>query len=180
MPCFDQSVARHVGLVLSKILTPLWISSMMVVFDCSNACWSFSSQRNKLLGLRSSRKGSIVSALLNAYDTWLTKPNQDRMSVRLCGVGKSAIALMYLLHGRTVSLVISKPANSTSSWAKRNFSGLRVTLCLPQVSSQFAARKKLSSIVSDQSRVSSTHLVLLGMEDVISSYLLVYPSPEAM
>ena len=51
------------------------------------------------------------------------KPNQDRMSVRLCGVGKSAIALMYLLHGRTVSLVISKPANSTSSWAKRNFSG---------------------------------------------------------
>ena len=56
---------------------------MMVVFDCSNACWSFSFQRKKLLGLRSSRKGSIVSAMLNAYDTWLTKPNHDRMS----GVG---------------------------------------------------------------------------------------------
>ena len=26
--------------------------------------------------------------MLNAYDTWLTKPNQDLMSVRLCGVGE--------------------------------------------------------------------------------------------
>ena len=121
-----------------------------------------------------------MSAMLNVYDTWFTKPNQDLMSVRLCGVGKSAMALMYLLRGRTVLLVISKPANSTSSWAKRNFSRLRVIPCLPQVSSQFAAWKKLSSIVSDHNRVSSTYLVLLGMEEVISSYLLVYPSPEAM
>ena len=87
------------------------------------------------------------------------------MSVRPSGVGKSAIALMYLLHGRTVSLVILKPENSTSSWAKRNFSGLRVIPCVLHLSSQFAAWKKLSSIVSDQSRVSSTHLVLFGMVD---------------
>ena len=98
MPCFDQSVARHVGLVLSKILTPLWISSMMVSFDCLNACCSVSSQWNLLLGLSSSRKGSIVSAMLNAYDTWFTKPNQDLTSVRLCGVGKSEMATMAWLH----------------------------------------------------------------------------------
>ena len=115
MPCFDQSVARHVGLVLSKILTPLWISSMMVSFDCSNACCIVSSQWNLLLGLISSRKGSIASVMLNAYDTWFTKPNQDLTSVRLRGVGKLEMAMMYFLHGRTVSLVILKPAISTSS-----------------------------------------------------------------
>ena len=112
-----------------------------------------------LLGLSSSLKGSIVWAMLNAYDTWFTKPNQDLTSVWLCGVGQSAMALMYLLHGRTVSSVISNPANSTSSWAKQNFSGLRVIPCLPQVSSQCEAWKKLSSIVSDHNRASSTHLV---------------------
>ena len=83
---------------------------------------------------------------------------------------------MYFLHGRTVS----KPANSTSSLANLNFSGLRVIPCLPQVSNQLDAWKKLSSIVSDHRRVSSMHLVLFGMDEVISSYLLVYPSPEAM
>ena len=88
--------------------------------------------------------------------------------------------MMYFLHGCTVSLVISKPANSTSSLANLNFSGLRVIPCLPQVSSQLDGWKKLSSIVSDHRRVSSTHLVLFGMDEVISSYLLVYPSPEAM
>ncbi len=51
MPFFDQSVARHVGFVLSKILTPLWISSIMVNFDLSKACCRSSSQWNLLLGL---------------------------------------------------------------------------------------------------------------------------------
>ena len=63
-----------------------------------------------------------MSAMLNAYDTWFTKPNQDITSVRLSGVGKSAMALMYFLHGRTMSLVISKPANSNSSLANLNLS----------------------------------------------------------
>ena len=120
---------------------------MMVSLDFSNACCSVSSQWNLLLGLSSSRKGSIVSAILNAYDTWFTKPNQDLTSVRLCGVGKLEMALMYFLHGHTVSLVISKPANSTSSLANLNFSGLRVIPCLPQMSNQLAAWKKLSSMV---------------------------------
>ena len=130
---------------------------MMVSFDFSNACCSVSSQWNMLLGLSSCRKGSIMSAMLNAYDTWFTKPNHDLTSVRFCGVGKSAMALMYFLHGRTVSLVILKPANSTSSLANLNLSGFRVIPCPPQVSNQLDAWKKLSSIVSDHRRVSSMH-----------------------
>ena len=128
---------------------------MMVSFNFCNACCSMSSQWNMLLGLSSSRKGSIVSAMLNAYDTWFTKLNQGLTSVRLCGVGKSAMTLMYFLHGRTVSSVISKPANSTLSLANLNFSGFRVIPCLSQVSNQLDAWKKLSSIVSDHRRVSS-------------------------
>ena len=111
---------------------------------------------NFLLGLSSSRKGSIVSAMLR---TWFTKPNQDFTSVRLCGVGKSEMALMYFLHGRTVSLVISKPANSTSSLANLNFSGLRVIPCLPQES---GIQPVLSSIVSDHRRVLSSAFVRDG------------------
>ena len=176
MPCFDQSVARHVGLVLSKIFTPLWISSMMVSFDFSNACCSVSSQWNFLLGLSSSWKGNITSVMLNAYKTWFTKPNQDLTSVMFCGVGNSKMALMCFLHGLTESLVISKPANSTS-FANLNFCGLRVIL---QICNQLAAWKTLSSIVSDHRRVSSTHLVLFGVDEMISSYLLVYLLPEAM
>ena len=65
MPFFDQSVAKHVGFVLSKILTPLWISSIMVNFDLSKACCRSSSL------LSSSRKGSIVSV---TYDDQ-TKPS---------------------------------------------------------------------------------------------------------
>ena len=70
----------------------------------------------------------------------------------------------------------------------RNFLFLSVCLpdlvipCLLQISSQFAACKKLSLIVSDHNRVLSTHLVLLGVEDVISlyMYLPVYSLPQAM
>jgi len=43
-------MARHVGLVLSKILAPLWISLKIVSFHCENACWSLSSQWNVLPG----------------------------------------------------------------------------------------------------------------------------------
>ncbi len=42
-------MARHVGLDLSKILTPLWISSMMVNFDFSKACCRSLFQWNLLL-----------------------------------------------------------------------------------------------------------------------------------
>ena len=170
MPVFDQSVARYVRFILSKILT---ISSMIVSFGFSNTACSCGFQWNLLCAFRSSRKGNIVLAILSAYDTWLTRPNQDLMSLKLCGVGKSYMALRYFLYGLTESFVISKPANSTSSSTKRKFSGLRVIPCLPQLSSQFAAWKKLSLIVSDHRRVLSIHLVLFGMEEPISSQRLV-------
>ncbi len=79
-----------------------------------------------------------------------------------------------------MSFVISNPANPTSSCANRNLSGLRVIPCLPQTSSQLHAWKKFSLILSAHKRVSSTQFVFLGTSEVISSYLLVYPSPEAM
>ena len=50
--------------------------------------------------------GNITSAMLKAYETWFSNPNQDVTSVRVCGVGKSEMALMYFLHGLTVSVVI--------------------------------------------------------------------------
>ena len=146
---------------------------MMVSFDFSNACCSVSSQWNFLLGLSSSQNGNITSVILNAYETWFTKPNQDLTSVMFCRVGNSEMALIYFLHDLTESLVISKPANSTS-FANLNFCGLRVIPCLPQVFNQLAAWKKLSSIVSDHRRVLSTHLVLFDVDETILSYLLVY------
>ncbi len=30
----------------------------------------------------------MASVMLKVYDTWLTRPNQDRTSVRVLGVGK--------------------------------------------------------------------------------------------
>ena len=71
-----------------------------------------------LLGLRRFLNGSMVSVMLNANDTWLIRPNHERMSVRFFGVGKSEMAFTYFLYGFTVLLPISKPANSTSSLAK--------------------------------------------------------------
>ena len=54
------------------------------------------------------------------------RPNHDRTSVREVGVGKSEMALVYFLHGRTVSLVISNPAKSTDSMVNLNLLGFRV------------------------------------------------------
>ena len=51
------------------------------------------------------------------------------MSVMFVGLGKLRMALRYFLHGRTLSGVISKPANSTVSAPNTNFSGLRVIPC---------------------------------------------------
>ena len=69
MPSLDQSVARHVGLDLSNISTPLWIAAMMVVLDLSKACCRLSSQDKVLLGLRRFLNGSMVSIMLNVNDT---------------------------------------------------------------------------------------------------------------
>ena len=90
------------------------------------------------------------------------------------------MALRYFWQGRTVSFVISKPAKSTSSMANLNFSGFRVMPFRPHMSSHWDAWKKLSSMVYAHRRVSSMHFVLAGKVDTISSYLLEYPSPDAM
>ena len=103
IPSLDQSVARHVGFVLSNIRTP-----------------------------------SCISLTIKDLDL-----DHDRTSVMLVGVGKSWIASRYLLHGRTVSIVISNPANSNASAPNTNFSGFRVMPLCPQRSRQCTARKKL-------------------------------------
>ena len=69
MPSLDQSVARHVGLVLSKIFTPLAISVVITVLDSSNNWSRLSSQCNGVAGLSKSLNGSIRSAMLKTYAT---------------------------------------------------------------------------------------------------------------
>ena len=79
-----------------------------------------------------------------------------------------------------MSFVIPKPANTTSSMANLNFSGFRVMPFRPYMSSHWDAWNKLSLMVSAHRRVSSMHFVLAGKVDTISSYLLEYPSPDAI
>ena len=64
MPSLDQSVARHVSLVLSKIFTSLVISVVATVLDSSNNWSRLSSQWNVMIGLIKSLNGSIHLAML--------------------------------------------------------------------------------------------------------------------
>ena len=129
-----QSVARQVRRFLSKILTPSWILVQISVLEASNACCRSVLHVNGEDGLSRERKGDITDAMEKAYTTWLTWPNQARMSVMPVGVGNSEMALRYFRQGLTSVLVISNPANSTSSWVKRNLLGLRVMPFLEQLS----------------------------------------------
>ena len=135
IPFLDQSVARHVGLDLSNMRTPSSISLMMAALDSLKRLLRVSSQLNGMPGFSSSRNGSMRSAIANAYETWFTSPNQERMSVVFVGVGKFRMASRYLLLGRTLSGVISKPVNSTVSDPKTNLSGFSVMPWRPQRSS---------------------------------------------
>ena len=168
-PDFRPICGKACRLDLSKIRTPSSISLTITRFDSASSSSRFSFQWKGVPGLRKSRKGSIRSVILKAYETWLMSPNQDRMSVMFLGCGKSIIALRNFLHGLTLSAVISKSANSTVSCPKMNFSGLRVMPFLPHISSQLHAWKKLSSRLFDQRSVSSMHLVLFGTSAQISS-----------
>ena len=69
MPFFDQSVARHVGLDLSKIRTPSSILLIITALDSSKSWFNSSFHVNGDPGLRASRKGSMRSVAANAYDT---------------------------------------------------------------------------------------------------------------
>ena len=139
MPLLDQSVARQVGLDLSKMGTPSSILLMITDLDSSKSWYSSSVHLKGVPGWRSWRKGSMRSVAAKAYETWLISPNHERTSVMLAGVGKSRIALRYFLHGRTLLGVISKPANSTVSAPNTNLSGFRIILLCPQRSSQSTA-----------------------------------------
>ena len=139
IPSLDQSVARQVGLALSNIRTPSSTSAAMASLDSTKISSNSSFHANEFPGFRSSLNGSMRSALLKAYDTWFTRPNHERISVMLRGVGNSRMACKYLLQGRTVSMVMLKPAKSTSSWHNTNLSGYSVMPFLPQTSSQLAA-----------------------------------------
>lgn len=156
------------------------ISSEITLLESSNSVFKRSSQWNGVLGFSNSRKGNILSVMLRVYETWLTSPNQERISVMFLGVGKSSMAWRYFLHGRTLSTVISNPANSTVSLPNLNLSGFNMMPCLPHMSNQCVAWWKLWRRLSAHRRVSSIHFVLLGIDDTISSYRLEYPSPEAM
>ena len=125
MPVLDQSMARQVSLDLSNMRTPSSISSMIIDLDSSNRLFRSLSQTKGAPGFSNWQNGRMRSLAAKAYDTWLMSPNQERTSVMLAGVGKSRIASRYFLHVRTVSLVISKPANSTVSAPKMNLSGLK-------------------------------------------------------
>ena len=180
MPVFDQSVTRHVGLDTSNILTPSSISLTMCSLDRWKSFSSSSFHEKGVPGLRSWRNGSMWSAEAKAYDTWLTRPNQERISVMLQGLGKFWIASRYFLAGRTLSRVISNPAKVTVSAPNTNLSGLRMIPWRPQMSSHSIACQKEFSRSLDHRRVSSMHFVLLGMSATISSNRLVYASPDAM
>ena len=139
-----------------------------------------SSQWNGIPGLSNWQNGSVWSVIVYAYDTWLMSPNQKHMSVRLACVGKLWMASRYFLHGCTLFGVISNPVNSAVSAPSTNLSGLRMMPWCPQRSNQSNAWVKLSLRLSDQSRVSLMHLVLLGTWEMISSNLLEKPPPDAM
>ena len=139
MPCFEQSVARQVGLNLSKMRTPSSILLMMTSLDSLNILSRVLSQWNGVPGFSSSLNGNIQLVVAKAYEIWLTRPNQERMSVVLAGVGKLRMASRYFLQGRPLLGVIAKPVNPTVSAPKTNLSGLRVILWWPQRSSQATA-----------------------------------------
>ena len=172
MPFLDQSVAKQVGLDLSKMRTPSSISLMITDLDSSKSWLSSSVHLNGVPGWSNWQNGSIRSSAAKAYETWLMSPNQERTSVLLAGFGKSRIASRYFLHGRTLLVVISNPANSTVSAPNSNLSGLSIIPLCPQRSNQSTAWKKLLLRSSAQRRVSLMHFVLSGTWETISSNLL--------
>ena len=103
--------------------TPSLISLMITDLD-SSKCWLSSSVHLKgVPGWRNWQNGSMRSVAAKAYETWLISPNHERTSVMLAVVGKSQIASRYFLHGRTLLVVISNPANSTMSATNTKLAG---------------------------------------------------------
>ena len=146
---------------------------MIMAFVYVKTLLSCSVHMKRAFGFSSARNGCILSADANAYETWLTRPNQLLMSVMFCGVGKFLIASSVWGHGRTLSGEISNPANVTVSFAKLNLLGLRMIPLRPQISNHSAAWKKLSSMDFDHMIVSSMTLFLFLTSQTMSSNRLV-------
>lgn len=61
-----RSVARYVGLVLSKISASLWVSLMMVDLDSSKSLFSLSVQTNWVPGMECSfSRSECIGDLVN-------------------------------------------------------------------------------------------------------------------
>ena len=72
----------------SNIFTPVSMALMISSLDCWNAFSSASSHLNLVFGDNNGLNG-VMSAVNCAYcDTWLTSPNQARMSEMFVGGGK--------------------------------------------------------------------------------------------
>ena len=69
IPSLDQSVARHVGFVLSNIRTPSCISLTIKFLDSWKIWSSLLFHLKGVPGLRSARNGSIRSVAANANET---------------------------------------------------------------------------------------------------------------
>ena len=61
MPRLDQSGRRHVHFCRSKISTPLWMASILALFDVWKALSSSGVHVNLQRGLRKGLKGAMVS-----------------------------------------------------------------------------------------------------------------------
>ena len=61
--------------------TPSLLSLMIIDLDSSKSWFSSLSEWNGVPGLRSCQNGCMRLVAAKAYETWLMRPNQDRMSV---------------------------------------------------------------------------------------------------
>ena len=146
---------------------------MTTLLDSQNSDCISSFHVNVVPCFKRARNGSIVSAAANAYATWLTSPNHDRMSVMFAVVGKSRRDSRNFRDERTLVGVISKPANSKLSCANTNLLLFNIIPLFPHNCSHSTAWWNAAVVESDHKIVSSIHFVLFGTSDAISSNLRV-------
>ena len=103
---FGQSVARQVGLDLSKMCTPSSISSVITDFDPSNSFFRSLSLLKCVSGLSDCQNASMHFVAVKVHDTWFMIPNQEHTSVMFAVVGNSQIVSRYFLHGQTLVVIL--------------------------------------------------------------------------
>ena len=133
---------------------------------------------NSFLYFSSSRSGSaVVLTSVVKSPSWLTRPINDRSSVKQLGVGNSAIALS--LFGSVVipSALIVNPTKFTSFSANTNLSAFRVMLCSLHRSSSARTRSTCCSKLSSKTIMSSMTFSTLRKPAMAMSPRLQYSSP---